>query len=289
MGNIYAAAFTDPKGAAPFLKWAGGKQWLAAALAPLVPKGARYYEPFLGGASLFFAALPRQAYLSDVNQDLVQTYEALRDSPETILRHLRGWRYTKKMYYATRRATFRGSAKQAARFIFLNRTCWNGLYRVNAEGQFNVPIGRFKRPRLFDRRILLGASAALKGAHLLASDFEKALEGARARDFVYLDPPYTVKHDNNGFLRYNQRLFTWNDQERLGRVAVRLAARGCRVVVTNAHHPSIRSLYPDFHATTLRRQSMLAGDAAERGTVREVLLSSFPISPSPPVTPRGDA
>lgn len=280
MGNNYAAAFTDPNGAAPFLKWAGGKQWLAATLAPLVMKGGRYYEPFLGGASLFFAALPPQAYLSDINHDLIDTYAALRDSPQVVLRHLREWRYNKREYYAVRRATFHGSAKRAARFIFLNRTCWNGLYRVNGEGQFNVPIGRFKRPRVLDRRILLGASAALRRARLSTSDFEKAVESARAGDFVYLDPPYTVKHDNNGFLRYNQRLFTWSDQERLARVAARLSTLGCRVVVTNAHHRNILSLYPDFHITTLLRKSMLAGDAAERSTVREVLLSSFRISPS---------
>jgi DNA adenine methylase len=278
MGSVYASSFRAIGGTAPFLKWAGGKQWLAARLIRFVSPTGTYYEPFLGGASLFFAARPRRAALSDKNADLIETYECLRDEPFQIIDRITEWSYNEETYYRVREMHPRSRVGRAARFIYLNRTCWNGLYRVNRNNQFNVPFGRFANPTICDASVLLGASRALQEVNLTVSDFEQAVEDAQRGDVVYLDPPYTVKHSNNGFLRYNEHLFTWSDQERLASLAHVLKRRGCRVLVTNACHKHLVSLYNGFHVTPLRRPSNLAGDPSRRGTETEMLISSFPLT-----------
>ena len=183
----------------PFLRWAGGKQWLATKLAGLTPRPKyTYYEPFLGGGSLFFTALPEKAVLGDINKEIVETYKTLRDSPSELIKILSQWKNNKKTYYELRTMEAKDPLWKAARFIFLNKTCWNGLYRVNRQGKFNVPFGNHHR-KVFSETHLLEVSVALRKAKIRHSDFQLLVETAASGDFVYLDPPYTVLHSKNGF------------------------------------------------------------------------------------------
>lgn len=258
----------------PFLRWAGGKQWLAQKLRSIVLKnGCTYYEPFLGGGSVFFAARPRKAVLGDSNADLIRTYQVVRDHVEELIGVLSGWENEEETYYQVRAAQYADPIHQAARLIYLNKTCWNGLYRVNREGQFNVPFGRNGRS-VFDRDELTRASGALQDAQVIHSDFEGLLKKAAKGDFVYLDPPYTVLHSRNGFRQYNEKLFSWDDQTRLAATARKLATRGCSVVVSNANSEEIQQLYPGFLHETLSRSSVLAADPTRRRKVDEALLVS---------------
>ena len=258
----------------PFLRWAGGKQWIAKQLASLIPSDiGTYYEPFLGGGSLFFTALPDRAVLSDLNQRLIETYRSLRDQSDEVIEVLSAWLNDEQTYYDVRETAFEDSTRRAAQFIYLNRTCWNGLYRVNKQGEFNVPFGNHGR-RVFDERHLADVSKNLKNVTIRHADFDQVLYCAEAGDFVYLDPPYTALHAKNGFLQYNERLFNWEDQQRLGHTAVELANRGCIVLVSNANHESVLELYPDFVHMEVSRKSVLAADSRFRRKTSELLLAS---------------
>ena len=265
-----------PQRLKPFLRWAGGKQWLSRALARLIPDEiGTYYEPFLGGGSLYFASLPSKAVLSDLNPRLVETYQELRDNPRELIGILAPWVNDKQTYYRIRDSTFLEKTHRVAQFIYLNRTCWNGLYRVNQQGRFNVPFGYHGRA-VFDADHLLHISRALRDAELQCGDFEKILAGAKKGDFVYLDPPYTAFHEKNGFRQYNERLFSWEDQMRLGNVAVNLAEKGCHVIVSNANHDEILELYPGFCHSQVSRHSVLAASPKYRRVTTELLIASGP-------------
>jgi DNA adenine methylase len=258
---------------APLLKWPGGKRALIRDLLPLVPSCfRRYYEPFAGGAALFFALRPHEALLADSNQELINCYAQVRDRPERVLRYLRTMPNTEEDYYRIRDSFPRSRAHQAARLIYLATLSFNGIYRVNLKGLFNVPYGRKAHLNPYDAPRLRSAAESLSAVELLCCDFENAVETAGARDFVYLDPPYTVAHGDNGFLKYNSRIFSWTDQVRLARVASRLAARGCAVVVSNADHPSIAALYGAFRVIRVSRFSRIAASADSRGRITECIF-----------------
>ena len=263
----------------PVVKWAGGKQWLASAAPHLIPDSfaGRYYEPFLGGAAFFFALEPAVATLSDRNNDLITTYRALRDDAEAVIRLLAGYPHDKDFYYAMRSRVPRSMPAIAARFLYLNRTCWNGLYRVNQKGKFNTPFGRFKNPTICDPARLRQAGRLLRRANLRTGDFQTIAEEARAGDLVYFDPPYITGHQNNGFLKYNSPLFSWEDQERLARVAMKLANSGVFVLASNADQMAVVNLYKGFNRYQLARKSLIGGETASRREVHEVLLSNYPI------------
>lgn len=258
----------------PFLRWAGGKQWLANRLSKLLQAcSGTYFEPFLGGGSVYFSAMPRSAVLSDLNERLIETYQQLRDTPHQLIALLGQWNNDENTYYRIREAKSDDAVYRAAQFIFLNRTCWNGLYRVNLKGYFNVPFGNHGRP-VFDKQNLLYTSEALQSAELHHADFERVLARAREHDCVYLDPPYTSPHHRNGFHHYNEIRFTWNDQERLARTAASLADRGCCVIVSNTDHESVLDLYPGFHYQRVHRHSILAASPEYRRPTTELLLTS---------------
>ena len=235
-----------------------------------------YYEPFLGGGSLFFAVQPERAVLSDINERLVETYEALRDHPSELIYILGNWSNSESKYYFIRNREFPTKVYRAAQFIYLNRTCWNGLYRENRSGKFNVPFGNNGR-QIFDAEHLLETSAALRTCRLMCGDFFTIVNSAKENDLVYFDPPYTTRHSQNGFLQYNKRLFSWEDQVRLGKAAVNLANEGCTVIVSNASYEPILSLYPGFYYETVSRSSVLAADPKYRQVTTEFLISSAPI------------
>lgn len=260
----------------PFLKWAGGKQWLVPTLQPLLSGPGRYIEPFLGGGSVFFALRPRsRALLTDRNRDLIQTYQAIKDNVSGVISALNRFSYTERCFTTVRNSEPKTEVESAARLIFLNRTCWNGLYRVNLQGKFNVPMGQFSNPdfKVTDR--LIAASEALAHATLRCADFATTCATAKRGDVVYLDPPYTVTHGQNGFVRYNEKIFSWKDQQRLAMLATELSQRGCKVIVSNADHFSLRRLYSDFRTQVISRKSLIAAEAGKRRPVTELLLTNF--------------
>jgi len=263
----------------PVLKWAGGKQWLAAAAPFLVPDGwkGRYYEPFAGGAAFFFALEPGCATLADQNRELISTYRTLRSDVDGVIRLLRRYPHDPDFYYDLRARTPRTPCSLAARLIYLNRTCWNGLYRTNQEGQFNTPVGRFKNPTICDVPRLKQAAALLNRPTLRHGDFEATVASAESGDFIYFDPPYITGHQNNGFLKYNKHLFSWDDQKRLATLARRLSAQGVHVLVSNADHDRVLALYGGFHFYRALRRSAISGTTHSRGTVSEALLANYPL------------
>jgi DNA adenine methylase len=259
----------------PFLKWAGGKRWLANQIVELAqPIAGKYIEPFLGGGAIFFALRPFQAILSDANFELINAYQAIRDDPEKIAQILQEHHrlHSKEYFYKMRDYKPRCGFRMAARFIYLNRTCWNGLYRVNLSGKFNVPIGT-KSAVVMPTDNWQAMSNLLKPVKLICGDFEDSIQEAGRGDLVFADPPYTVKHNFNGFIKYNDALFSWTDQVRLRDALLCARQRGARIIVTNAHHASIRELYQEhFLLEPIARASVLAGSSAHRGRYEELLI-----------------
>jgi DNA adenine methylase len=242
--------------AAPFVKWAGGKTQLLHRLDALVPQFERYFEPFLGGGALFFHLASRldfAAHLSDANGDLVNAYSVVKSDVEGLIalleRHERSYRKAPaEYYYGLRSEKPGGRVEAAARFIALNKTCYNGLYRVNRSGEFNVPIGRYKNPTICDREQLRAASAALNrsDARLSVADYGQALKKAREGDFVYLDPPFHPLSRTANFVDYTKSGFGEGDQVGLAHVFRDLDRRGCRVLLSNSDTRLTRELYAGF-------------------------------------------
>lgn len=264
-------------GRAPFLKWPGGKRWLASEIRRRIGKVENtYYEPFLGGAAVYFALAPGEAVLADINRDLIELYRAMRDSPAVLRGHLAVHQanHNRRYYYQTRAACPSDAIERAAWMLYLNRTCFNGIWRVNCEGVFNVPMGT-KTSVVFDGESFDEISEALKGAALHDQDFERTIEMAGRGDVIYADPPYTVTHNDNGFIKYNDKIFSWEDQIRL-RDALRAALkRGGRIVVSNANHESIRKLYSGFgNLDVIPRHSVIAGAGDKRSPTSELLISA---------------
>ncbi|NDV28145.1 Dam family site-specific DNA-(adenine-N6)-methyltransferase [Desulfovibrio sp. JC010] len=258
----------------PFLKWAGGKRWLISQdqLNP-PPTYQRFIEPFLGGAAIYFQLSPVQSIISDINSDLIEFYSVLRDFPDHLSRMMgtHQQQHTKEYYYIQRATTYDTPLERAARFLYLNRTCWNGLYRVNKKGEFNVPIGT-KDKVILDTDDFIGASTVLQNSEIRCSDFENTIDEAGQDDFVFVDPPYTVKHNNNNFIKYNESIFSWADQVRLHNAIIRAANRGAYIVICNADHKSIHDLYDDIgEYKQLSRYSVLAGKADKRKKTTEAM------------------
>jgi DNA adenine methylase len=262
----------------PFLKWAGGKRWFVNQYFDIIPADfGRYIEPFLGSGALFFALQPKRAVLSDLNADLVETFAAIKEEWKTVVSFLRKYHHlhSASFYYRVRSSRPSSRAARAARFIYLNRTCWNGLYRVNNRGQFNVPVGT-KENVLLDSDDFCRTSALLKRVALVTSDFEAVISSARRGDLIFADPPYVTAHSQNGFLKYNEKLFSWNDQVRLVECLNRAKGHGVQVLATNADTPSIRKLYEEsFTVRTANRSSRIAASPARRGISNELVITSW--------------
>lgn len=263
---------------APFLKWAGGKRWFADRCLHLLPREyGKYIEPFLGSGAMFFALQPGNALLSDLNGDLINCYRAIRDASGLVAARLSEHHHLhdKAYYYLMRSAKPADLVERAAWFIYLNRTCWNGLYRVNRRNEFNVPIGT-KASVVLPNDDFPAASRILSGVEILHQDFEATLDAAQGGDFVFIDPPYTVKHNLNGFLKYNDSIFSWADQLRLRDAVVRAANRGALVLVTNANHSSIREIYRDVgRQQVVTRASVLAANSAHRIQTEELVVQTW--------------
>jgi DNA adenine methylase len=263
----------------PFLKWVGGKGQLITQYQPFLPTTfSTYHEPFLGGGAIFFHLLPQRAILTDINPELVNVYCAVRDKVESVIQHLEIHQnhHSQAYYYDMRAKPGRTSVEKAARFIYLNKTCYNGLYRENSKGQFNVPIGRYKAPRICHPELLRSVSRALKPIQIKVKPFDAVLDRAHtSQDFVYFDPPYHPISVTSRFTEYNRYAFNEMDQIRLQDTFTQLAARGVKVMLSNSDCLFIRELYQDFKIHTILAARAINSNAEKRGKITEVLVTSY--------------
>jgi DNA adenine methylase len=270
----------------PVLKWAGGKRQLLQQILPIVERCfperiEKYYEPFAGGAAVFFALFVRnkfeRARLSDMNADLIRVYSALRDDAESViaeLEKLKALGFSKETYYKVREKRPSKDAARAARLIYLNRTGYNGLYRVNSSGEFNVPYGAYKNPRILDQPRLLAAAEALQGVELAVEDFESSCQNAKRGDFVYFDPPYVPVSKTASFAAYHSVAFTSAEHARLAETFARLSERGVKALLSNSDTPETRELYRAFDTRTVQATRAINSNASRRGSVPELLVHS---------------
>ena len=239
-----------PLQAKPILKWAGGKTQMLGDLIPKVPASyGRYIEPFFGGGAMFFALQPENAVIADSNPELINMYRQVADNVDEVISYLRTYENTSELFYAVRSLewTTLPKAEAAARTIFLNKTCFNGLYRVNKRGQFNVPFGKYKNPKICDEDGLRVASEVLKKAEIICGDYFLVLEHyAQPGDFVFLDPPYLPISEYSDFKRYTKEQFYEEDHVELAKMIMTLHERGCHVILTNSNHPLVHELYAPF-------------------------------------------
>lgn len=265
MNNEIELKNLDPK---PFLRWAGGKRWFIKYLKSISNLEVRnYFEPFLGGASVFFSMKSFQnAYLSDLNYELIETYESIRDSPLEVISILKTLKNTQEEYYRIRSGRYEDKIQRAVQFIYLNQTSFNGIYRVNQKGEFNVPFGNRKKKDLVEELNLISVSKKLQNVNLSCRDFEDLLPSINEGDFLFLDPPYTVAHENNGFIQYNQKIFSLEDQYRLANFLKSVIDKKANFVLTNAKHDAILEIYKDIgEPISLTRSSTVGGTGARRG------------------------
>lgn len=265
----------------PILKWAGGKTRLMPELLARLPSPAqwtgRYFEPFIGGAAVFLQLLPRGAVLSDVNPELVHLYTTVRDDVEALIEDLGRHTYEREYYYGVRAldpATL-PPIERASRMMFLNRTCFNGLWRVNRRGQFNVPFGRYTNPTLCPEDRLRAMSWALRDAEIRHTDFAGAVAGARRGDFVYFDPPYVPLTRTASFTSYTAHAFGLADQERLASLFTALGRRGVRCMLSNSDTPLVRELYAGHRIDQVLAPRAISRDPENRHPVAELIIRNY--------------
>lgn len=273
----------------PFVKWAGGKGTLVGEIAARIPHRRRYehyVEPFVGAGAVFFwmrRSFPALACeIGDSNEELVNAYKVVRDRPLELIAKLETHAalHDKEHYYAVRALRLRSPAERAARFIYLNRTCFNGLYRVNRRGEFNVPMGRYDRPRIADRENLLAVSSVLEGVNVVHADFEDLLEGCGPEHLVYLDPPYDPLSETSQFTSYTSGGFGRAEQRRLAVAFQRLARRGATVLLSNSSTDFVRELYgalePQPAMDVVQVPRSINAKGSKRGPIAELLIHYAP-------------
>ncbi len=261
----------------PFLKWVGGKTQILLELRKRYPAEFNcYYEPFLGGGAVFFDIQPSKAIISDANKELTNCYKVIKNDVEKLIRSLGKHVYDKDYYYTVRDQDPMSldPVKRAARTIFLNRSGFNGLYRVNSKGKFNVPFGRYKNPRICDPDNLRGCARALSHVKIKSTPFESVLKEAKRGDFVYFDPPYIPVSDTSYFTAYQKHGFGMNNQEKLADVFEQLANRGVHVVLSNSDVTWIHKRYRDFRIRVIQANRLVNSNAGRRGPVGEVVVTS---------------
>jgi len=272
----------------PVLKWAGGKRQLLEPILSFVERAfpdriQKYYEPFAGGAAVFFALVTRgkfeHAKLTDMNADLIRVYSELRDDADAVileLQKLRELGHSEEVYYKVRDKRPTKASARAARMIYLNRTGYNGLYRVNRSGDFNVPFGRYKKPRIVDEARLNAAAKALQGVELAVEDFERSCKSAKRGDFVYFDPPYVPVSKTASFAAYHSKVFDLAEHERLAKTFARLTKEKVAVLLSNSDTPETRKLFSAFDWSSVAATRAINSKGGSRGAVSELLVRSDP-------------
>ncbi len=275
--SALAAPFAMADVPRPFLKWAGSKRQLMHALLPRVPdRYGTFFEPFVGAGALFFALRPPQAVLADTNARLVRTYQGIRDDVESVIALLTSYPHDKAFFYRLRDVDIdaRSDAEVAAWFIYLNKTGYNGLYRVNRANRFNVPFGRHNNPTICDAANLRACARALARAERVVADFEHAVRAAGRGDFVYFDPPYIPLSATSSFTSYTSGGFGDADQVRLRDLALGLKRQGVSVLLSNSSAPLVRELYDsEFKVEEVPATRRLNRDATKRGAIAELIIS----------------
>ncbi len=278
MFETYHATGTETKPKPP-VKWAGGKGQLIPQFEPLLPKnGYRLYiEPFVGGGAVFFHLSPSKAILIDNNKELINFYLAVRDNLEELLHSLKKHENTADYYYQVRAldAEKLSPVERASRFLYLNKTAYNGLWRVNSSGKHNVPFGRYKNPRIADEHNLRLVSEVLKQAELIHGDFSRVLDCAGPGSFVYFDPPYHPLSETASFTGYTPESFSAGDQRRLAEVFRELDRMGCTVMLSNSDTPFIRELYSGYDVKVVRARRAINCRADKRGPVNELVIRNY--------------
>lgn len=273
----------DNKIIQPFLRWAGGKRWLVKQINDFLPSNFNnYHEPFLGGGSIFLflknnGKIKQHSYLSDFNEDLINAYKQIQNAYEEVIKYLEIYKNEKKDYYRVRSLHPQNEIEKAAIFIYLNRTSFNGLYRVNRNGQYNVPFGFRKSKTILDNKDFPYLHKLFnENITFNVGDFDIIKQNLKERDLVFLDPPYTVAHENNGFIQYNQQIFSWEDQERLSELLKYITDKRAFFILTNAAHDSIRNLFEHLgRLTIVQRPSTIGGKGAKRILVNEYIFSNI--------------
>lgn len=270
----------------PFVRWAGGKRWFCSRIQNYLPHDfTDYYEPFLGGGSVFFTLknknlLNGDCFLSDLNTQLINAYKEVRDNPDGLINWFKKKSFSQDEYYQIRDHynAYPSSSIAPAEFIYLNKQGFNGIYRVNQKGNYNVPYGN-KKAVLEDYYELLKAdSAGLVGANIQRANYKYLLDKEiRQNSLVFIDPPYTTSHNNNGFIAYNRKLFNLDDQKMLLRVLQKIDNAGAFFIMTNAHHEVIEEIFGEFLFHEETRQSLIGGRCAARQLVKEYIVCNFEI------------
>lgn len=291
--------------AKPFVKWAGGKTYLIKELKERLPVEMRqgeieeYIEPFVGGGALFFYIATnfkvKRYFINDRNKTLIIAYEVIRDNLEELICNLQTLENEflslkepkRKTVYYKIRSKFNmnkdkkmNKVKTAASFIFLNKTCFNGLFRLNKRGEFNVPYGTDLNAKICNEANLRAVNSILQNVEITSLDFKVFLKDLMRRkvghnSYIYIDPPYTVKHGNNGFLMYNENIFSWENQVELSSILNKLSFKDVKIMVSNAYHKDIKSLYPNFYYHVVSRPSLISAKNSARGIVNEYILTSY--------------
>ena len=264
----------------PFLKWVGGKRQLVPEIKRYMPaRFERYFEPFMGGAALFFDLQPDNAFLSDVNSELVNCYHIVRDEPEALIELLATHYYDKDYYYHIRNldrdsAVFASlsAVERAARLIFLNRTGFNGMYRVNSRGEFNVPFGRYANPQILNEDLIYQASATLQSTQISQCSYDAILTQAQSGDFVYFDPPYMPLSKTSNFTSYAKDDFDYDDQKALALCCRNLADKNISFVASNSYVDDVKNLYQEFDFIELKARRSINAKADGRQPVSEILI-----------------
>ena len=287
MSWVGVSAIAKNKLAAPVVKWVGGKRQLLDEIAPRLPERiTTYCEPFFGGGAVLFSLQPRNAIVNDLNADLMLVYEVIRDDVELLIAALEQHENTAEYFYNIRdldrdKDAYRemSAIERASRIIYLNKTCYNGLFRVNASGEFNSPFGHYKNPNIVNAPVLRAVSKYLtaNNIQLLHIDFEEVLQRVPRGGFVYLDPPYDPVSDTASFTGYNRGGFGREEQERLKRCCDELAARGVRFLLSNSATSFIKELYTGYTVEIVHAKRAINSDASKRGAVEEVLIRNYGI------------
>ncbi len=266
----------------PFLKWVGGKRQLILQMNDYFPKEFnKYIEPFVGGGAIFFYLLPETAILIDVNKELINSFNIIKNNVSELIKSLKNHKNEKDYYYEVRSKDRNpkeynklSDVTKASRTIYLNRCCFNGLYRVNSKGQFNVPFGKYKSPKFCDEKNLNAVHKALKNVKLINNSFEICLDFAEKDDFIYFDPPYVPISRSANFTSYTKGNFSKEDQIRLFNVYKNLDERGCKVMLSNSYSDFILGLYKDYQINILYAKRAINSDGSKRGKIKELLITN---------------
>ncbi len=280
--NQNKKAKTIVKNPHPFLKWAGGKRQLLFQIDQYIPKSFnKYFEPFVGGGALFFYLLPENAILNDINQDLINTYRVIKENVSELITSLKKHKNEEEYFYKIRSVDrnlteFKtwSDVEKASRIIYLNRCCYNGLYRVNSKGYFNAPFGKYKNPKICDEDNLKLVQKVLKNVKLMNNSFEFCLNYAKKGDFIYFDPPYVPISESANFTSYTRSSFKEEDQIKLFNVFKELDQKGCKLILSNSYNEFILELYKNYQLNIVYAKRAINSDPDKRGEIKEILITN---------------